>query len=1027
MAKSRLIRHFTTVTSLRAYLRLEDAWTDGVAEWCRAATPFVLSGGRAWFVTVSDGQANWIKQRLLAEGVSLFGVQFLDARALRRELCGRAGLPAPALGQETLQFLLRLHAIHASTPGSEWSAVARHPEACLSALDDFAAAGWLDELGLVDDVLPSTIDEWLPQLRATDSWTPDIDRRLVSHFAADPAGREHLSVCVFGWDANHWGRFDLLTAAVRAAGSAYLYTPLPRGTSETVQQAWLEACETTFGVERTDCDDSLFVSAQAALADRLEGADLDDASAPPPEPELLTGVDADDAVALVRDYVARWLASPPTDDDPETDHAVDRLAILCPGRTPSAVALVRALTDAKIAVEDELGELPQPSLAVQIQRAMLDYHLERGGLEPLLAIVELLNEHAAIWQGRSAQVLREVFPLDAVEVRRALHGAFAEVQHHSARLLSSAASVARTPVAQPLRRLIEHLGEWPDAIPWQEALDRWRETLAGFGLSTEVLEPLWSRLASLPVPELVPSSAFFHYLGSILGAVPARRDPDASHRFARIVITTLEGAAGQTWGAVVLLDSNEGAWPLYPPENPFLSDATRTFLNARRAGADATAPGTFRGHLLTASDRAQLEQFHFLEVLQNCRGPLAFAAASSDPADPNKEFYPNEWVLRCLVEARRAAGHEGRLLDRWRRSIRRTRRTHPRLGKSEAAHLHDVWAGRRDPATPFDEYFFNFIALTGPDELPWADAWSAGELEAASNRPATFALGQIFGTQAWHDHTRSLTRGEGWTVGRLVHRWLHTALDATREPRRLTAEDWTRALTRGLPRARAESEAALRTRLTPAHAVPRDSAPPAPLPLWWQGVLRKAVWATRRCLETLAETAARQPDTPLWLAMNQHFQSELTTAAGPLRLRTQSDVVFLDRPEIDGAVCQIIDIRTGAAPATTAPTASQFEQGKGLHTATTLLLALAAGAEADGSRAGVVHPDASQLTLSVENVRTLVQPTLERLARQQRTLIFGQKGTLVNAHDPGQTEELPLATTPVEPIILAAKSQITAL
>lgn len=1003
--------------SLNAYQLLEDAWNGGVAGWCRAATPFVLDGGRAWIVTVSDGQTNWIKQRLLREGSSLFGVQFLDARSLRRELCLRAGLTPPVHGQETLQFLLRLHAMDAATPGAEWSAVARHPEACLAALDDFAAAGWLDEIGLVDDMLPTSVGDWLPQLRATGSWTPDIDRRLAERFlAAKPTGQPPLSVCVFGWDANRWNEFDLLQATVRAADSAYLFLPLPRGTSETVQQLWLEACEASFGVERSDCDDSGFVAAQAALAERLEGADLDETSARVPEPELITGVDAEDTVALVCDHVARWLAAAQEEDGDDNR----RLAILCPGRHPSAVAVVRALTDAGIAVEDELGELPEPALAVQIQRAILDYHLDRAGMEPLLTLVELLNEHAAVWGGRSVGVVGEICPLDPVEVRHALHGAFAEVQHHSVRQLRDAVSFARTSAAKPLRLLIEHLGEWPEVLSWHEALTRWQNGLEALGLTTEVLEPLWSRLPDLPVQGSIPSSAFFHYLDAVLHGVPVRRDPDASHRFARVVVTTLEGAAGQVWGGAVLLDANEGAWPLYPPENPFLGDASRSFLNARRAEADATEPGGFRGHLLTASDRSQLENFHFLEVLQNCHGPLAFAAASRDPVDPNKEFYPNEWVLRCMVEAGRGSDQDERLLDRWRRTIRQAHVPPPALGKSERAHLKEVWARRRDPGAAFDEYFFNFIALTGPDELPWAEAWSAGELDAASNRPATFALGQIFAAQPWRDDDRNLTRGEGWMVGRLVHRWLHTALNASKEPRRLTAPDWDRALTQGLTRARAETEAGLHTRLTAA-----DAVAPTPLPHWWQGVLRKAEWATRRCLESLAQTAGEAADAPVWLAMNQNFRAELGTNAGPLRLRAQCDVVLLDQPEFTGAVCRLIDIRTGAAPSGSAPSASQLEQGKGLHAAATLLLALATGADAEGSRAGVVHPDASNLALAGSAVAPLVQPTLERLARQQRTLVFGQKGVLVNSHDPGQTEELPLATTPVEPVILAAKARIT--
>ena len=51
-------------------------------------------------------------------GSACSGCSFLDARALRRELCQRFGLPNRALGQETLEFLLRLRAIAALKEGS---------------------------------------------------------------------------------------------------------------------------------------------------------------------------------------------------------------------------------------------------------------------------------------------------------------------------------------------------------------------------------------------------------------------------------------------------------------------------------------------------------------------------------------------------------------------------------------------------------------------------------------------------------------------------------------------------------------------------------------------------------------------------------------------------------------------------------------------------------------------------------------------------------------------------------------------
>ena len=60
---------------------------------------------------------------------------------------------------------------------------------------------------------------------------------------------------------------------------------------------------------------------------------------------------------------------------------------------------------------------------------------------------------------------------------------------------------------------------------------RWEDALDGLGLTTEVLEPLWSRLAALPVPEPVPSPAFFHFLAAILDGVPRPARPRGEPSF----------------------------------------------------------------------------------------------------------------------------------------------------------------------------------------------------------------------------------------------------------------------------------------------------------------------------------------------------------------------------------------------------------------------------------------------------------------------------------------------------------------
>ncbi len=639
-------------------------------------------------------------------------------------------------------------------------------------------------------------------------------------------------------------------------------------------------------------------------------------------------------------------------------------------------------------------------------------------------MIELLNELAAVADDPArAPLLARVFPPDPVEVRRALHGAFADLQHHIARVLGKTAALGRSEAARPLHELIDALGTWPEALPWTELLARWERCLGEFGLTTEVLEPLWSQLAQLPIREEVPSSAFFQFLSGILSGVPPRRAAEGMNRFARVVVTSLEGAMGQTWGGALFLDSNEGAWPIYPGENPFLDDADCTRLNARRAAmGEANGRLPARGYLLTAADRAQLEHFRFLEILENCAGPLAFAGVARDPAEPSKELYANEWALRCLVESGRAPGPGEKLLDRWRQAVRRVRRSPPALAAKDSAHLREVFARRRDPKKGFDAYFFNFSGLTAPDELPWTDAWSGRDLETVWNRPATFALQKIFGVEPWRDEGGGLNRRENWVVGRMVHGWLRRALRASQEPRLMAAEDWRHALTDGLVAARADMETVLR------HSLDTDDA--ATLPFWWRTTLSRAEWTARRCLESLSEAAQRPdpdggPAPARWLCLERTFQVDLETPQGPLKLKARCDAVLLDRSTFDDAGGILVDIRTGSVPPTGTPTLAQIEGGRGLSLGTLFLMGVEQGLDAATTRAGVIHPDASNLAQWTSEEAAILEPAVERLAAMQRSLVYGQKGALAGGHSREDAETLPLATLPVPPAILAAKAAVT--
>ena len=243
------------------------------------------------------------------------------------------------------------------------------------------------------------------------------------------------------------------------------------------------------------------------------------------------------------------------------------------------------------------------------------------------------------------------------------------------------------------------------------------------------------------------------------------------------MVTTLEGAIGQTWGGVLFLDSNEGAWPIYPPENPFLDDAARGRLNEQRGGVrrrPAGTPSPSSAHVVGPRPTRTFPLSRSAGKLHRAAGfrgrvarPGRVDARNFIPTNGRSAAWSKAARLRAGAKTcwtaggARPAGPSDRL---------------PRLGKRDAAHLGEVFAGRRDPGTPFDEYFFNFDALTAPDELPFTAHWSARDLESAWNRPATFALAEIFGVEPWRDGARELARGEGWMIGRLVHRWLHSAL-----------------------------------------------------------------------------------------------------------------------------------------------------------------------------------------------------------------------------------------------------------
>ena len=328
------------------------------------------------------------------------------------------------------------------------------------------------------------------------------------------------------------------------------------------------------------------------------------------------------------------------------------------------------------------------------------------------------------------------------------------------------------------------------------------------------------------------------------------------NRFARVVVTSLEGAMGQTWGGALFLDSNEGAWPIYPGENPFLDDAARARLNARRA-APAEGPGTpsDRGYLLTAADRAQLEHFRFLEILENCAGPLAFAGWRATRPNRRRNSTRTSGPCAAWSKAGRAPPRARSCSDRWRQAVRRTHRPAAAGGARREPLTSEVFAGRRDPGSGVRRVLLQFRRAHRPGRTsldrsvvgprPRNGLEPPGDVRAAADLRR--------GALARRRAAASTDAKTGWSAGSCTAgcAWPSTS---HQEPRRMTADDW-QARTRRRVGAGARGQ---RDRPAPRAGGRQGAAADAgDLPFWWRSTLSRAEWAARRCLESLAETAQR--------------------------------------------------------------------------------------------------------------------------------------------------------------------------
>jgi PD-(D/E)XK nuclease superfamily len=922
--------------SLHLFSHVDDAWEDDVRAWLEAGTEAALSGQKVWMVCRSFLQANWLRRRAMEERKPIMGVRFLDLRRLRRELCLRAGLPTPSFGRETLSLLLRARMGETEAPSAFAGQV-------LDALDDLAGSGWLDRfgsdaaLGLLD--IPQELRDSVEQIIGSLFWRPRVDRALVEKGVKMPG----LQIGFFGLDALALNQQELLTAAVTASEAARFWLAQPF-VSEDIFMHWVGRLESRLsGVVTVTPSEG-----KPRLYEDLVSRFLYVSGPPVNLPRLVRAERWSDQARAIVAIVKS-----------EFERGSRNIAVMVPEGSPTGPAVVEALTSAGIAVADEFRSNAMLDRSERVHRWLAEWIGETQTPEQLLEFFSLLSRG----------------PESFARFREYLFRQFNRRQTRSiTKLLLSESSYSW------VRDLLNIGSDWPETGSWKHLEAKWQKTLLTFKefllrnenvfrsvtISLEPLQPNWDEIQHALGDLQLSSSIFLRFIADSLSNSGRAGHPEASHRYAPVVVSTLEQLHATSWDSVVLTDGVGDLWTKLASRDSLLGQEFRR--SARQQ--DLLLVSLQEESLLREDSVLQL----FLHARRSANVCFYGKEENGEEVDANRIVTFLERTLRAEVEAFVAA---------------------PIEVTNDFGDLRQIREIRCDPERAFDEYLLNFSSL----ELN-PMAWSASRLQAAIAAPGSFAFQVVFGLERSWD--LRFERDERKTLGIVVHRLLAYLLRNPfgdlfenglsdlresaflRESRGLDAHRYIKKLVRELD-------------------FPRDD-------LWWSSIVDKAVFFVERMLGEISPWLEKFP-----YGAAEHSTGEMTVGDPKMALKGRFDLLLAAADTVLGTDITIVDFKTAGSPRQI-----KADTGEGFQFVAYRLLAEAMGAASCNQIA--------VLPIGSKDLGGLKQPEeiekkLAELAWMQGRTCFGHAPLLRGEF--GIRESLPIATLAIPAWILRKKRALT--
>ena len=922
--------------SLRLFNHVDDAWEHDLRSWLEEGTRAALSGQKVWMVCRSFLQANWLRRRALEEQKPIVGVRFLDLRRLRRELCLRTGLPTPVFGRETLSLLLRARM-------EETEAASAFAGQVLDALDDLAASGWLNRFGSGPAIdllgIPPALHDAVEQIVGSLFWRPKVDQTLVEKGIKIPG----LQIGFFGLDALALNQQELLTAAVGASDQAHLWMAQPL-VSEEIFMQWVGRLESRLGGAVTIAPSEGKLRIYEDLVTRF----IHPSGPSPNLPRLVRAERWSDQVGAVVAIVTHELQT-----------GSRNLAVMVPEGSPTGPAVVEALTAAGVAVADEFRSKAVLSRSEKAQRWLAQWIGETRSPERLLEFFALL--------GRG--------PDSFARFREYLFRQFDRRQTRSiSKLLVSDSS------HQWIRDLLDIGADWPASGRWKELETKWQDALCDFEefllryenvfrpvrISLEPLQPNWDEIQHALGDLLLSSTIFLRFVADSLSNPGRASHPNASHRYAPVVVSTAEQLHATSWDSVMLTDGVADLWT---------KPASRDSLLRQEFRRSARQQGFLFGSL---QEESLLREDTILQLLLHARRAATASfygkEESGGEVDANRIVTFLERTLHAKVEAFAEPAIE--------------------IG-NDFADLQRIRSSRCDPDRAFDEYLLNFGEL-GLNPV----AWPASALQTAIAAPGTFGFRILFGLERNWD--LEFKRDERKTLGNLVHRLLA----------RILRNPFGDLFANGLSELRL-SPVLRESRGPDAHRYIKKLVREWELPsddLWWTSLVEKTVYFVERMLSEIGPWLEKFP-----YGVSEHSTQDMTIEDPKMVLKGRFDLLLAAANAVPGTGITIVDFKTAGSPRQI-----KADTGEGFQFVAYRLLAEAMGAAFCDQIA--VLPTGSKDLGDLKEPGEIERKLIE-LAWMQAHTCFGQAPLL--RVEFGLRETLPLATLPIPTWILRRKRMVT--